>query len=158
MFKPLMLAAAASLALGACATRPEPVRTVFINSSQGHHAFHAPRGAHGGSNVVILRNRDGRGPLIINGQRIDGRRLALAPLEPEALAQLRRDAEAMGAHARRMGELARKQGETARLQGETARAQGEAARAQGAEIRREAQRLRELCERGQVRCEIIITD
>lgn len=158
MFKPLLLAAAASLALGACATRPEPARTVFINSGHGHHAFYAPRGGHGGSNVVILRNRDGRGPLIINGHRVEGGRLALAPLEPQALEQLRRDAEAMGAQARRMGELARKQGDAARLQGEAARAQGDAARAQGAEIRREAQRLRELCQRGQVRCEIIITD
>lgn len=155
MTKLFLLAAAASLALSACATRPEPVRTVFLSGAPSHHAFHAS----GGRNVVVIRGRDARGPVFLNGRQIDATRMArLARPDAEALARLRRDAEALGADARRLGELARRQGDAARLQGEAARRQGEAARASGEEIRREAQRLRELCERGQVRCEIIITD
>ncbi|MDP8916144.1 MAG: hypothetical protein M3M95_02860 [Pseudomonadota bacterium] len=175
MTKPLMLAAAASLAVSACATR-EPVRTVFLSAPGAHHYIHAS--GSGRDRVVVIRDRHARGPLIVNGRYVDlGRDGRFAGPDPEVLARItrearlrgeearwraeearRRGAEARlrGEEARRRGEEARRRGAEARLRGEEARRRGEEARARGEEARRRAERLREQCERGEIDCEIIV--
>lgn len=160
MTKPLLLAAAASLALSACAQpRPEPMRTVFLSGPGAHHTIH--RYADGGQRVMVIRNRDARGPLIINGRYIES--FGMSPADREALARITRDAQLRGEDARRRGEDARRRGDEARLRGEEARRRGEEARrrgeearARGEEARRRAERLREQCERGEIDCEIIV--
>lgn len=168
MFKPLLLAAA-GLSLTACAApRPEPVRHVFISGPGEHHIVH--HGARGPNRVVVLRNRDGKGPVILNGSTWRG--AELTPEQRADIARITREARALGEEARRMGQLAqlqgeaaRRRGEEARLRGEAARLRGEAARARGEEVRArgealrlEADRLREQCERGEIACQITESD
>jgi hypothetical protein len=168
MIKPLLLAAA-GLSLTSCAApRPEPVRHVFISGPGEHHVIH--RSARGPNRVVVLRGRDGKGPLILNGSSWNG--AELTPEQRANIDRITRDARALGEEARRVGALAQLQGEAARrrgeearlrgeaarLRGEAARARGEAARARGEAMRVEADRLRGQCERGEIECQITESD
>lgn len=165
MTRPLLLAAAASLALSACAqTHPAP-RTVFLS---GPGVYHFPHPSGRGTEVLVIRGRDGRGPLVVRDRWDDGRMTRLHP-DSEAFARITRDIEARaaevrrrgeearqrGEEARRRGEEARRRGEEARRRGEEARRRGEQARARGEELRQHAERLHQQCLRGEIRCQII---
>lgn len=171
MTKTLLLAAAASLALSACAqTQPYPPGAVFL-SQPGNYVYSGPHG----SRTVVIRDRQaprseryaysdartsgagvvvrrGRGPLFVNGRYIHGGSGAeWTAADPEMAARLTRDAERRAAEARLRGEEARRRGEEAGRRAEEAVRRSAEARLRGDEARRRGEEARRRGDEARVR-------